>query len=32
LLQDYAVRLPLDRFGIQNFYLTVRFRPTEGLW
>ena len=27
LQQDYIVRLPLDRFGIQNFYLTVRFRP-----
>src|SRR5271166_700265 len=26
LQQDYVVRLPLDRFGIQNFYLTVRFR------
>ena len=32
LQQDYIVRLPLDRFGIQNFYLTVRFRPTEALW
>ena len=32
LQQDYVVRLPLDRFGIQNFYLTVRFRPTEALW
>jgi molecular chaperone DnaJ len=32
LQQDYIVRLPLDRFGIQNFYLTVRFRPTESLW
>jgi molecular chaperone DnaJ len=32
LEQDYIVRLPLDRFGIQNFYLTVRFRPTQALW
>ena len=32
LQQDYVVRLPLDRFGIQNFYLTVRFRLTEALW
>jgi len=32
LQRDYIVRLPLDRFGIQNFYLTVRFRPTEDLW
>jgi len=32
LQQDYIVRLPLDRFGIENFYLTVRFRPTEATW
>jgi molecular chaperone DnaJ len=32
LQQDYIVRLPLDRFGIENFYLTVRFRPTEAIW
>ena len=32
LRQDYIVRLSLDRFGIQNLYLTVRFRPTEALW
>ena len=32
LQQDYIVRLPLDRFGIQNFYLTVRFRPTDAIW
>lgn len=32
LQQDYIVRLSLDRFGIQNFYLTVRFRPTEATW
>jgi molecular chaperone DnaJ len=32
LQQDYIVRLPLDRFGIQNFYLTIRFRPAEALW
>lgn len=25
----YAVRIPLDRFGIDNFYLTVLFRVTE---
>jgi molecular chaperone DnaJ len=29
---DYLVRLPLDRFGIQNFYLTVRFCPTVSMW
>jgi molecular chaperone DnaJ len=28
----YIVRLPLDRFGIQNFYLTVRFRLTDAIW
>ena len=32
LQQDYIMRLPLDRFGIENFYLTVRFRPTEATW
>jgi molecular chaperone DnaJ len=32
LRQDYIVRLPLDRLGLQNFYLTVRFRPTEAIW
>jgi len=32
LQQDYIVRLSLDRFGIRNFYLTVRFRPTEAIW
>jgi molecular chaperone DnaJ len=32
LQQDYIVRLPLERFGIQNFYLTVRFRPTTAIW
>ena len=32
LQQDYMVRLPLDRFGIENFYLTVRFRSTEAIW
>jgi molecular chaperone DnaJ len=26
LIDCYLARLPLDRFGIQNFYLTVRFR------
>jgi DnaJ-class molecular chaperone len=25
---DYTVRLSLDRLGIENFYLIVRFRPT----
>jgi len=29
LQQDYIVHLSLDRFGIGNFYLTVRFRPSE---
>ena len=32
LQQDYIVRLPLDRLGIENFYLTVRFRPSEAVW
>ena len=32
LQQDYVVRLPLDRFGIENFYLTVRFRPAGAVW
>jgi len=32
LQQDYIVHLSLDRFGIENFYLTVRFRPTEAIW
>ena len=32
LEQDYIVRLPLDRFGIENFYLSVRFRPSEAIW
>jgi molecular chaperone DnaJ len=31
LQQDYIVRLPLDRFGIENFYLTVQFRPSEAI-
>jgi molecular chaperone DnaJ len=26
----YALRIPLARFGIQNFYLTVLFRVSEG--
>jgi hypothetical protein len=29
LQQDYIELLSLDRFGIGNFYLTVRFRPSE---
>jgi hypothetical protein len=30
LQQDhYMVRLPLGRFCIESFYLTVRFRPSE---
>ena len=32
LQQDYMVRLPLDRIGIENFYLIVRFRLTEAIW
>lgn len=28
LLEDHAVVLPLDRFGIRNMHLTVLFRPT----
>jgi molecular chaperone DnaJ len=26
---DYVVRVPLEDFGIQNLYLTARFRPSE---
>jgi DnaJ-class molecular chaperone len=26
----YTVRVPLDRYGIHNFYLTVHFRMTHG--
>ncbi len=29
LRRDYIVRIPLDDFGIRNFYLTVRFRLTD---
>lgn len=29
---DYLVPISLDRFGIENFCLTVRFRPTEAIW
>jgi hypothetical protein len=32
LQEDYVVRIPLERFGIQNFYLTVQFRPTGFVW
>ena len=32
LQEDYIVRLPLERFGIQNFYLSVEFRPTATVW
>lgn len=32
LQQDYIVRIPLERFSIQNFYLTVQFRPTGFVW
>lgn len=32
LQEDYIVRIPLERFGIQNFYLTVQFRPTRFVW
>ncbi len=31
LRQNYVVRVPLYRFGIRNFYLTVRFRVTEAV-
>ena len=27
LVRDYVVQVPLESFGIKNFYLTVRFRP-----
>jgi DnaJ-class molecular chaperone len=29
IANDYLVRIPLDRFGIRNMYLTVHFRMTE---
>lgn len=29
IFNEYVVQLPLDQFGIANFYLTVRFRVTE---
>jgi hypothetical protein len=32
LQQDYVVRLSLDRFGIENFYLTIRFGPSKAIW
>src|ERR1700730_187131 len=32
LQHDYTVRLSLDRLGIENFYLIVRFRPTAAFW
>ena len=28
LLDEYTVQVPLDQFGIDNLYLTVRFRVT----
>jgi molecular chaperone DnaJ len=28
-ITDYAVQIPLERFGIHNFYLTVLFRVTH---
>jgi molecular chaperone DnaJ len=32
LRRDHVVRVPLDDLGISNFYLTVRFRPTDQGW
>lgn len=29
VLNEYVVRVPLSRFGIENFYLTVRFRVSR---
>jgi DnaJ-class molecular chaperone len=29
LTKDHAVMIPLDRFGIHNFHMTVLFRPTD---
>jgi molecular chaperone DnaJ len=29
---DYLVPISLDRFGIENFCLTVLFRPTASIW
>jgi hypothetical protein len=28
----YVVRIPLDGLGVENFYLTVRFRLSAGGW
>jgi molecular chaperone DnaJ len=30
LRDGYAVRMPLDRFGIENLYLTILFRVSDG--
>ena len=32
LREEYLVRIPLDCFGIENFYLTVQFRPSASIW
>ncbi|MBV9877471.1 MAG: J domain-containing protein [Verrucomicrobia bacterium] len=32
LREDYLVCINLDRFGIENFGLTVQFRPTASIW
>ena len=29
---DYLVPISLDRFGIENFCLTILFRPTASIW
>lgn len=29
LLNEYTTRVPLEQFGIRNFYLTVRFRVSS---
>jgi molecular chaperone DnaJ len=32
LRQNYLLRLPLESIGIEDFYLTIRFRPPEAIW
>jgi molecular chaperone DnaJ len=32
LQRDHIVRLFFGHSGIENFYLTVRFRPTQAIW
>jgi DnaJ-class molecular chaperone len=32
IFNEYVVQLPLEDFGIDNFYLTIRFRVTASAW